>query len=692
RETAKWGSGSSAKSGVVSTPSSKGASHQKLITHFEGGIETNLNREKTRSNVAQTKREPAETRPQEQQEKLDDVGNHLEDFKSPNEGLEAKHSDLKGSTEKQRTSHQKLIAHSEGGIETNLDSATKRINEDFLEKKGDYSTFIHPSMAPSILLVSSLLCHSQHGARGFSSSSSGGDDDYQIYEPLSDAEITPKSILFKGCDYRHWLILMEFPKPLPPHDMIYQYESTCGKGLGISLRNARKRIYACSTSTYTGFQAEMKEEESEKFKSLPGVVFVLPDSYLDEDKKEYGGDRYEEGDITPRRRMKFKAGTDVWNPQWDAHLFEQQEKLDDVGNHLEDFKSPNEGLEAKHSDLKGSTEKQRTSHQKLIAHSEGGIETNLDSATKRINEDFLEKKGDYSTFIHPSMAPSILLVSSLLCHSQHGARGFSSSSSGGDDDYQIYEPLSDAEITPKSILFKGCDYRHWLILMEFPKPLPPHDMIYQYESTCGKGLGISLRNARKRIYACSTSTYTGFQAEMKEEESEKFKSLPGVVFVLPDSYLDEDKKEYGGDRYEEGDITPRRRMKFKAGTDVWNPQWDAHLFGGGAKKMLTRQEIIDRTSPGDDPRPLLAMQDILEDLLELRKKSEVTSGDFARQLHGRAATIDLFSIEGPICQEVVEKLEKLYGFWGSGDAEDKRSTPREDYRERFKGDRRFRGI
>lgn len=147
-----------------------------------------------------------------------------------------------------------------------------------------------------------------------------------------------------------------------------------------------------------------------------------------------------------------------------------------------------------------------------------------------------------------------------------------------------------------------------------------------------------------------------------------------------------------GDRYEEGDITPRRRMKFKAGADVWDPQWDAHLFGGGAKKMLTRQEIIERTSPGDDPRPLLAMQDILEDLLELRKKSEVTSGDFARQLHGRAATIDLFSIEGPICQEVVEKLEMLYGFWGSGDAEDKRSTPREDYRERFKGDRRFRGI
>ncbi|KAF8106987.1 hypothetical protein N665_0129s0056 [Sinapis alba] len=91
--------------------------------------------EKT-SNVAKTKRKHAETRLQEQQEKMrmihekfkDDVGNHLEDFKSTIEGLEANHSELKGSIKKQRTSHQKLIAHFEGGIETKLGNATKRID------------------------------------------------------------------------------------------------------------------------------------------------------------------------------------------------------------------------------------------------------------------------------------------------------------------------------------------------------------------------------------------------------------------------------------------------------------------------------------------------------------------------------------------------------------------------------------
>nr|QFG39510.1 asynaptic protein 3 [Arabidopsis lyrata subsp. petraea] len=88
------------------------------------------------SNLAKTKRKHAETRLQEQQEKMrmihekfkDDVSHHLEDFKSTIEELEGNHSELKGSIKKQRTSHQKLIAHFDGGIETKLDNATKRID------------------------------------------------------------------------------------------------------------------------------------------------------------------------------------------------------------------------------------------------------------------------------------------------------------------------------------------------------------------------------------------------------------------------------------------------------------------------------------------------------------------------------------------------------------------------------------
>ncbi|CAN6979288.1 unnamed protein product [Brassica oleracea var. botrytis] len=55
------------------------------------------------------------------------VGHHLEDLQSTIEELEASHSELNGTIKKQRTSHQKLMTHFEGGIETKLDNATKRI-------------------------------------------------------------------------------------------------------------------------------------------------------------------------------------------------------------------------------------------------------------------------------------------------------------------------------------------------------------------------------------------------------------------------------------------------------------------------------------------------------------------------------------------------------------------------------------
>ncbi|KAK4254411.1 hypothetical protein QN277_009797 [Acacia crassicarpa] len=115
-------------------------------------------------------------------------------------------------------------------------------------------------------------------------------------------EIGPDTILFEGCDYNHWLIVMDFPKDNKPspQQMVETYEQTCAKGLNISVEEAKKKMYACSTTTYTGFQAVMTEEESEKFNGLPGVIFVLPDSYIDPVNKEYGGDKYINGTIIPR--------------------------------------------------------------------------------------------------------------------------------------------------------------------------------------------------------------------------------------------------------------------------------------------------------------------------------------------------------------------------------------------------------
>ncbi|KAK9750196.1 hypothetical protein RND81_02G179800 [Saponaria officinalis] len=116
-------------------------------------------------------------------------------------------------------------------------------------------------------------------------------------------KIDPDTILFEGCDYKHWLIVMDFGKDPdqrpPPDQMVETYVQTCAQIVG-SVEEAKKKIYACSTTTYTGFQVEVDEETSKKFEGLPGVIFVLPDSYIDPVNKEYGGDKYINGEIIPR--------------------------------------------------------------------------------------------------------------------------------------------------------------------------------------------------------------------------------------------------------------------------------------------------------------------------------------------------------------------------------------------------------
>ncbi|XP_074582543.1 multiple organellar RNA editing factor 9, chloroplastic-like [Curcuma longa] len=109
-----------------------------------------------------------------------------------------------------------------------------------------------------------------------------------------------ETILLPGCDYNHWLIVMEFPKdPAPTREqMIETYLNTLATVLG-SMEEAKKNMYAFSTTTYTGFQCTVSEETSEKFKGLPGVLWVLPDSYLDVKNKDYGGDKYINGEIIP---------------------------------------------------------------------------------------------------------------------------------------------------------------------------------------------------------------------------------------------------------------------------------------------------------------------------------------------------------------------------------------------------------
>uniref|UniRef100_A0A3N7EWL2 MORF/ORRM1/DAG-like MORF domain-containing protein n=1 Tax=Populus trichocarpa TaxID=3694 RepID=A0A3N7EWL2_POPTR len=130
---------------------------------------------------------------------------------------------------------------------------------------------------------------------------------YWVYENLG--EITENKTLFEGCAYNYWLVTVDFPKEEPkpsPREMIAAYERICAQGLNSSIEEAKKRIYACSTTTFQGFQVLMTEQESEKFRDVPRVVFVLPDS---PGNKEYEGDEYEHRMITPGpTTVQFQRG------------------------------------------------------------------------------------------------------------------------------------------------------------------------------------------------------------------------------------------------------------------------------------------------------------------------------------------------------------------------------------------------
>ncbi|CAN6182903.1 unnamed protein product [Urochloa humidicola] len=113
-----------------------------------------------------------------------------------------------------------------------------------------------------------------------------------------------ETILLDGCDFEHWLVVMEPPAGDPGNpdatreDIIATYISTLAKVVG-SEEEARQKIYSVSTRHYFAFGALVSEELSYKIKELPKVRWVLPDSYLDVKNKDYGGEPFINGVAAP---------------------------------------------------------------------------------------------------------------------------------------------------------------------------------------------------------------------------------------------------------------------------------------------------------------------------------------------------------------------------------------------------------
>nr|GEV73933.1 multiple organellar RNA editing factor 8, chloroplastic/mitochondrial-like [Tanacetum cinerariifolium] len=108
-----------------------------------------------------------------------------------------------------------------------------------------------------------------------------------------------ETILLDGCDFEHWLVVVEKPEGEPTRDeIIDSYINTLAKVVG-SYDEARMKIYSVSTRCYYAFGALVSEEDSYKLKEVPGVRWVLPDSYLDVKNKDYGGEPFIDGVAVP---------------------------------------------------------------------------------------------------------------------------------------------------------------------------------------------------------------------------------------------------------------------------------------------------------------------------------------------------------------------------------------------------------
>ncbi|KAL3647709.1 Multiple organellar RNA editing factor 2, chloroplastic [Castilleja foliolosa] len=151
----------------------------------------------------------------------------------------------------------------------------------------------HSLRVTSPIRVNQVRCRVNRSGSSYSPLNSGSN--------FNDRPPTEMAPLFPGCDYEHWLIVMDKPggEGATKQQMIDCYIQTLAKILG-SEEEAKQKIYNVSCERYFGFGCAIDEETSNKLEGVPGVLFVLPDSYVDTENKDYGAELFVNGEIVQR--------------------------------------------------------------------------------------------------------------------------------------------------------------------------------------------------------------------------------------------------------------------------------------------------------------------------------------------------------------------------------------------------------
>ncbi|XWS13889.1 hypothetical protein CRYUN_Cryun36dG0077500 [Craigia yunnanensis] len=181
---------------------------------------------------------------------------------------------------------------------------TRQLTISFLLPKRLLSTtsITHPPPVPSLLFSRRPLNPFSHAVRSFplgltrftSIRCRVNRSGNSAYSPLnsgsnfSDRPPTEMAPLFPGCDYEHWLIIMDKPggEGAAKPEMIDCYVKTLAKVLG-SEEEAKKKIYNVSCERYFGFGCEIDEETSNKLEESPRQTKIQRQDSLRASQREH---------------------------------------------------------------------------------------------------------------------------------------------------------------------------------------------------------------------------------------------------------------------------------------------------------------------------------------------------------------------------------------------------------------------
>ncbi|KAL4584406.1 hypothetical protein LXL04_009007 [Taraxacum kok-saghyz] len=114
---------------------------------------------------------------------------------------------------------------------------------------------------------------------------------------IGDVELNRAAAPIDGCDYKHWLVVMDPPISYPlRHQIIDRYIQTLASALG-SEEEAKRSIYSVSTKYYYAFGCKIDVNVVHRIKSMLTVRWVLPDSHLCHGTNDYGGEPFINGNV-----------------------------------------------------------------------------------------------------------------------------------------------------------------------------------------------------------------------------------------------------------------------------------------------------------------------------------------------------------------------------------------------------------